>query len=232
MASLRELGQDPGVVAAVIAPWTAPPDGAIELLAAEGLPVVTFSWAWGPPGEDRGALALVRRPRALGRRSPGVGRRRAPARTTPLCLAGDDHVTSRALLATAEELGEAAGDPELVIGRDRRRPSTRRRAGAVAARIRDARLSCPRLDRWSRRTRRRSCPRSPDPPSVVATSRMKTDEGWRSQRRARAAHGLRVRGRIPVDRAEVAAFRPRSPGGERRALRDRSRSRRTTPDAC
>ena len=91
MASLRALGEDRGVVAAVIAPWTAPPAGAIELLAEHGVPVVTLSWAWGPPEEER-ALALLRSPSGHGRRCillsarrvsrPATRRSASPATTT------------------------------------------------------------------------------------------------------------------------------------------------------
>ncbi len=174
MDSLRALGQDPGVVAAVIAPWTAPPAGAIELLAAEGLPVVTFSWAWGPPGEDEGlwhSFVPARAREAVILLSGAAGL--APGHA--LCLAGDDHVTSRTLLATAEELGEAAGDPELVIA-GIAATEHEETTGAVAARIRDAR--CPALVWIGGATDAAPVLSSiPDPPLVVATSRMKTDEG-------------------------------------------------------
>jgi Periplasmic binding protein len=174
MASLRELGEDRGVVAAVIAPWTAPPAGAIELLAGEGVPVVTFSWAWGPP--DEGArlwhsFVPERAREAVNLLTEAAGLASGDA----LCLAGDDHVTSRALLATAEELGEAVGEPELVMAgiAATERAET---AGVVAARIRGAR--CPALAWVGSATDAASVLSSiPDPPSVVATSRMKTDEG-------------------------------------------------------
>jgi hypothetical protein len=93
----------------------------------------------------------------------------------PLCLAGDDHVTSRALLATAQELGEAAGEPELMMTgfASSERDAT---AALVASRIRDAR--CPVLVWIGGATDGESVLSSiPDPPSVVGTSRMKTDEG-------------------------------------------------------
>jgi hypothetical protein len=174
-ASLRSLGGDRGVVAAVVAPWTAPPDGAIELLAAEGVPVVTLSWAWGPPEEgeglwisfvpDRAREAVILLSAAGGFTSEG----------SPLCLAGDDHLTSRALLTAAEELGEAVGDPDLVMAgiADASRAAT---ADAVAARIGDA--GC-RILAWIGGTPVAASVLSsiPEPPSVVGTSRMKTDDG-------------------------------------------------------
>ena len=174
MASLRELGEDPVVVAAVIAPWTVPPAGAVELLAAAGVPVVTFSWAWGPPEEGAGlwhSFVPERAREAVILLSGAADLASGDA----LCLAGDDHVTSRALLATAEELGEAAGDPALVMAGI----TATERAGtaeAVAARIRDAR--CPALAWIGSATGAAPVLSAiPDPPSVLATSRMKTDEG-------------------------------------------------------
>jgi hypothetical protein len=169
MASLRELGEDPGVVAAVVAPWTAPPAGAIELLAAAGVPVITFSWAWGPPEEGIWRSFVPGRAReAVILLSGAAGLASGDA----LCLAGDDHVTSRVLLATAENLGEAAGNPQLVMAATERSGTT----GAVAARIRDA--GCPTLAWIGGATDAAPVLSAiPDPPSVVATSRMKTDEG-------------------------------------------------------
>ena len=45
---LDRIGEDRAVIAAVVAPWTAPPPGAQERLAASGIPVVSMSWAWRP----------------------------------------------------------------------------------------------------------------------------------------------------------------------------------------
>ena len=176
MAPLQALGDDRTVVAAVVAPWTAPPAGAIELLAAENVPVVTFSWAWGPPPEGLEGLwhSLVPE-RAREAVILLSGAARLAPQGAPLCLAGDDHVTSRALLETAGELGEAAGDPEVVMaGVAATKGATT--AGAVAARIRDAR--CAALTWIGGTTAAASVLASvPDPPTVVATSRMKTDDG-------------------------------------------------------
>jgi ABC-type branched-subunit amino acid transport system substrate-binding protein len=174
MAALGDLAEDGGVVAAIVAPWTAPPPGAIELLAADGVPVVTFSWAWGPP--ERGAglwLSLVpeRAREAVILLSAAV----SVSEGAPLCLAGDDHATSRSLLATAEALGEAAGDPELVMAgiASSERAGT---ADAVAAHIRDAR--CTSLVWVGGASAAASVLSSiPGRSSVVGTSRIKTDDG-------------------------------------------------------
>jgi ABC-type branched-subunit amino acid transport system substrate-binding protein len=175
MASLRELGDDRRVLAAIVAPWTAPPAGAIELIAADGVPVVTLSWAWGPPRErDVPWLSLV-----VGRAREAVMLLSGAAAAGPddrgLCLAADDHATSRALLETAAELAEAAGDPQAVTAGvvDDEEAET---ADAVAARIRDAR--CPVMA-WIGGTPAATSVLAsiPDPPTVIGTSRMKTDDG-------------------------------------------------------
>jgi hypothetical protein len=172
-ASLRELGDDRGVIAAVVAPWTAPPDGAIQLFAAEGIPVVSLSWAWGPPSEGKGLwVSLV-----AGRAREAIillpGPNADPGST--LCLAGEDDATSRALLSTAAQLGRGAGNPEVrtvgVAGSGR--PGT---ADAVAARIAGA--GCTLLDWVGGADVAASVVSSvAHPPSVVGTSRMKTDSG-------------------------------------------------------
>jgi substrate-binding family protein len=173
-ASLRELGDDRGVVAAVIAPWTAPPDGAIELLAAEGVPIVTLSWAWGPPREGNGLWLSFVADRAREAVILLSGADVASGGAAP-CLGGDDHVTSRALVATSEQLGEAAGDPGIrMVGIVRTgRAAT---AEAVAARIRDS--GCQVLVWIGGADVAASLLSSvPDRPAIVGTSRMKTDEG-------------------------------------------------------
>lgn len=175
MASLRTLGDDRGVVAAVVAPWTAPPEGAIELLAAKGVPVVTFSWAWGPPRQGAGlwlSFAAERAREAVILLSGATGL--APEGAA-LCLGGDDQVTSRALLTTAQELGEAAGEPTLILTgvAETERAET---ADAVAARIRSS--GCPLLVWIGGATAATSVLSSiADPPAVVGTSSMKTDDG-------------------------------------------------------
>jgi hypothetical protein len=101
------------------------------------------------------------------------------ARSVPedaaVCVAGDDHVTSRALLETAAELGQAAGDPRLLMAGIASGEQAATDA-AVAARIREA--GCPTLV-WIGGTPILASVLSsiPNPPSVVGTSRMKTDGG-------------------------------------------------------
>ncbi|HEX5937260.1 MAG TPA: hypothetical protein VFZ75_06170 [Actinomycetota bacterium] len=171
--SLRAIGDDRRVVAAVVAPWTVPPPFATELLAAEGLPVVTLSWAWGPPTEGPW------RSLAVGRAQEAVALLDAAGALVPegsrLCLAGDDHPTSSVLLATAERLGEAAGDPALVVAGVVRDASLAT-AEAVAARIDEA--GCPVLA-WigSAPAAAGVLDAGVDPPTVVATSRVRTAEG-------------------------------------------------------
>jgi hypothetical protein len=175
MASLRALAEDPGVVAAVVGPWTAPPDGAIELLAAARMPVVTFSWAWGPPREGDGLWLSFAAERAREAVMLLSGAADLVPEEAALCLAGDDHVPSRALLTTARELSEAAGEPELTYAGivETGRAVT---AEAVAARIRGA--HCPVLVWIGGTTAAASVLSSiPAPSSVVGTSSMKTDDG-------------------------------------------------------
>jgi hypothetical protein len=170
-STLRALGEDGAVVAALIAPWTAPPAGAIDLLAAHSLPVVSLSWAWGPPSGGEGVwLSLVAgraREAVLLLSTSDVG----PEDAT-LCLAGDEHPTSRALLATAEELGRAAGDPNVaMVG------SVTDGGAAIADRIEDT--GCPVLA-WTGGTAGAEAllSRLPeDPALVVGLSRIGTDDG-------------------------------------------------------
>jgi substrate-binding family protein len=173
-ASLRDLGEDRGVAAAVIAPWTAPPDGAIELLAAAGVPVVTLSWAWGPPREGSGLWVSFAADRARDAVILLSGADVAPDGMAP-CLASDDPITSRALFSTAEQLGEAAGDPGIqAVGFVQ--PERAATASAVAARMRD--LGCPVLVWIGGADVAASVLSSvPDQPLIVGTSRMKTDDG-------------------------------------------------------
>ena len=170
---LRALGEDRRVLAAVVAPWTAPPAGAIEQLAADGLPVVTLSWAWGPPASGPWRSFVV------GRAEEAIALLEAAGTVAPdgaaICLAGDDHVTSRALLDTAEELGVGAGDPDVVPSGVARVGSAESAEG-VAGRIVDA--GCPVLA-WvgGASTAAAVLEAIPSPPTVVGTSRLKTDEG-------------------------------------------------------
>ena len=175
MASLRALGEDRGVVAAVIAPWTAPPEGAIELLATERVPVVSFSWAWGPPEENSGLWLSFVAERAREAVILLSAAKDVSSGDEPLCLAGDDEVTSRTLLTTTAELGEAVGDPAIVLAGIVASEEAAT-AEAVAARIRDA--GCPGLV-WIGGAANVAPVLSSieDRPSIVGTSRMKTDDG-------------------------------------------------------
>jgi hypothetical protein len=174
MTSLRALGDDHRVVVAVVAPWTAPPPGAVELLAERSVPVVTLSWAWGPPADRDGLWLSLAAPPAREAVILLTGAEAAPDGTT-LCLAGDEHATSRALLETAEELGSAAGDPAIVMTgiAPAARPAATK---VVATRIADA--GCPTLV-WTGGTiaARSVLSSMADPPTVVGTSRIKTEDG-------------------------------------------------------
>jgi hypothetical protein len=175
MSALRALGGDGDVVAAVIAPWTAPPAGAIDLLAAHGLPVVSLSWAWGPPSQGEGLwLSLV-----AGRAWEAVlllSTADVAPQGANVCVAGDEHPMSRALLATAEELGRAAGDPDVaMVGSVT--DGGAEIADAVADRIEDA--GCPVLA-WTGGTAGAEAVLSrlpTDPALVVGPSRIGTDDG-------------------------------------------------------
>jgi ABC-type branched-subunit amino acid transport system substrate-binding protein len=175
MASLRALGEDADVIAAVVAPWTAPPSGAIELLAEHGMPVVTLSWAWAPPaGGDRPWLSLAA---TQGREAVDLlssAADIAPVGAT-LCLAGDGDATARALLETAAELGRAAGDPHVVVAGIAATEQAET-VHEIVARIEAA--GCPILV-WTGGTAAALSVLSSmsDPPTVVGTSRIKTDDG-------------------------------------------------------
>jgi ABC-type branched-subunit amino acid transport system substrate-binding protein len=175
MASLRALADDPDVVAAVVAPWTAAPSGAAELLADRGLPVVTLSWAWGPPpGGDGPWLSL-----AIGRAGEAISILSEATRTAPgagsVCVAGDEHPTSLALSETVEELGRAAGNPPVVaVGIAPTGPAAT--AGAVARRIAEAGCD-PMIWTGGAIAAEGLVPRLADPPAVFGTSRIKTDDG-------------------------------------------------------
>jgi hypothetical protein len=93
-----------------------------------------------------------------------------------LCLAGDEHPTSRALLATAEELARAAGDPDVAMG-GTVAGGDAPIAAPVADRIEDA--GCPILA-WTGGTAGAEAvlSRLPENPAlVVGSSRIGTDDG-------------------------------------------------------
>ncbi len=175
MSTLGALAEDRAVVAVVIAPWTSPPAGAIDLLAAHGVPVVSLSWAWGPPSVGDGVWLSLAAGQAREAVLPLSTADVAPDGAT-LCLAGDEHPTSRALLATAEELARAAGDPDVamagtVVGGDE--PI----ADPVSDRIEEE--GCPVLA-WTGGTAGAEAVLSrlpEDPALVVGSSRIGTDDG-------------------------------------------------------
>jgi hypothetical protein len=175
ISMLGALAEDTAVVAAVVAPWTAPPAGAIDLLAAHGLPVVSLSWAWGPPSDGDG-LWLSPAAGQAGEAVLLLSTADVGPEGATVCLAGDEHPTSRALLATAEELARAAGHPDVamvgtVVGGDV--PI----AAPVADRIED--VGCPVLA-WTGGTAGAEAvlSRVPgDPSLVVGASRIGTDDG-------------------------------------------------------
>ena len=101
---LDRIGEDRAVIAAVVAPWTAPPPGAQERLAASEIPVVSMSWAWRPETTDvwrSMAVDLEREADLL------VGAAAAEPRR-PGCVAGDTQPTSDPLTAAVID---AAADP-------------------------------------------------------------------------------------------------------------------------
>ena len=184
LAALEELGDDSGVAAAVVGPGTPPPEGAVESLARAGLPVVSLSWAWGPPADDpRLWLSLAARKaeeaRALIRAAP------RSVRSGPLCAAGDPHVMSRALLRKVGRMRRPTEpsrvNPTGIV--DPERPGT---AETVAARLSD--LGC-RVLVWTGGAEAAALlvPAASGSPELVATSRLKTDDGL-----ALAEAGVRV----------------------------------------
>jgi Periplasmic binding protein len=173
-AALLDVVEDPAVVAAVIAPWTVPPSGAIDLLATHRLPVVTLSWAWGPPATGDGAWVSLVADRAREAVLLLSAADAAPE-GAPICLAGDGHPASRALLETAAELGRAAGDPDVVVAGSV--TGANGASASVAEAIVDA--GCPVLA-WTGGApgAASALPRTDGLPSiVVGPSRVKTDDG-------------------------------------------------------
>lgn len=174
-STLGALAEDNAVAAAVIAPWTAPPAEAIDLLAAHGLPVVSLSWAWGPPSDGDGVWLSL----AAGQAREAVlllSTADVAPEDAPLCLVGDEHPTSRALLATTVELARAAGDPDVAMA-DTVAGGDVPIADPVADRIEEE--GCPVLA-WTGGTAGAEAllSRLPeDPALVVGASRIGTDDG-------------------------------------------------------
>jgi hypothetical protein len=178
---LAEMGDDPTVAAAVVAPWTAPPSGAVETLAEAGVPVVSLSWAWGfDPGRPSLTLSIAAPTRVEARMLLEA------ADGSPICLAGDVHPTSRPLLEEVESRAASRGRPDVRSAGivDVRRPAT---VEAVAGRIGSS--GCATL-LWTGGPEAVAALRDllADLPTVVGTSRIKTEAGL-----ALAESGISVR---------------------------------------
>ena len=168
---LDRLGEDRGVIAAVVAPWTAPPPGARERLAGSGIPVVSLSWAWGP-----GAVGVWRSLAIdLEREADLLVRAAAAEPRRPGCVAGDTQPTSGPLTDAVVEAAAARTDlalrPAGVV--DPQRPAT---ASAVAGRLVD--LGCDAVV-WTGGPEALEPVLDADPEllTVVGTSRLKTEGG-------------------------------------------------------
>lgn len=129
---LREVAADPAVVAVVVAPWTAPHPDAVDALVDAGLPVVSLTWAWGPPAADTPWILLAPDLEGEAELLVAAGRRvAAPPRRG--CVAGDTHPTSRPLTRATLAAAERTGTPVPDVGDvDPERETT---ASAVAARL-------------------------------------------------------------------------------------------------
>ncbi len=174
-ALLAQLGDDRGVVAAVVAPWTVSPEGASGALASAGIPVVSLSWAWDPPEHGTGVWLSVaadadeeaRLLLAAGSAPPeGAGRP---------CLAGEPDAAGARLaeLVTIDAVrsgGSSIANAGVV---DPGRPAT---AEAVASRIAEA--GCATVLWTGGATAAALLVASPNGPGeLVGTSRLKTDDG-------------------------------------------------------
>jgi hypothetical protein len=167
---LDEVAADPAVVAAVVAPWTSPPEGSVERLGEARVPVVSLSWAWGPPPDGVWrSLALDRTREAellLGAGTTTAG--------SPRCLAGDTNPTSTGLVGNVLVEASRRGAelrPAGVV--DQERPGT---AAAVAGRL--AGLGCEAI-LWTGGAEALELLLDADPDllTVVGTSRLKTEGG-------------------------------------------------------
>jgi hypothetical protein len=170
--AIAALGDDRGVLAAVVAPWTSPPPGAIEALGSAGVPVVTLSWAWGPPTEGAWRAIAVGPP---GEAVLLLTAAHEVARSAPVCLAADDDPTSRALFAITRDLGVGAGGPPVrVVGIvQTERAAT---AATVAGRVDTAGCSVVAWIGGSEALDELLAALQ-EPIEVVGTSRLKTDDG-------------------------------------------------------
>ena len=170
--ALDAIVGDRDVLAAVVAPWTPPPQGAILRLGAAGIPVVSLSWAWGPPSEG------VWRSIAPGPAREAVILLSAAGAVEPsgtVCLAADDEPTSLALFATTRDLGVGAADPPVAVtGIVRTEDAVT--AAAVADRVGAA--GCP-VVAWIGGSEAADALLGAlaDGPAMIGTSRLKTEDG-------------------------------------------------------
>jgi hypothetical protein len=170
---LREVAADPAVVAVVVAPWTSPPAGAQEVLAAERMPVVSLTWSWGPPAIDAPYLRLAPDLTTEADLLVAAGGPAADV-TVARCVAGDTHPTSEPLRLAVGRASARAGasvrDAGVVD------PDQAATAAAVAARL--ARFGC-RVVVWTGGADALDLlvEAAPEVRTVVATSRTKTEGG-------------------------------------------------------
>jgi ABC-type branched-subunit amino acid transport system substrate-binding protein len=171
--AIRALGDDRGVVAAVVAPWTPATEATVGALAGTGLPVFSFSWAWVAP---RGAAAPWRsvsldadgEADLLVRAGAGSA---GPAE--PMCVASDPLAMSRSLAGLVAARSESRA-PIVDAGQvDPARPAT---ASAVVGRIRSA--GCAAV-LWTGGADAAALLLAEHPPvrALIGTSRIKSDDG-------------------------------------------------------
>lgn len=167
---LGEVVADPSVVATVVAPWTTPPAGTVELLAGAGMPVVSLSWAWGAPAEDVPWVALAPDLRAEAELLIAAG---SAVAAGGRCVAGDTHPTSGPLADAVAAAARSAGPVERAGIVDAERPAS---AAAVAGRLRDA--GCE-VVLWTGGADDLELllDAAPELDTVVGTSRVKTEGG-------------------------------------------------------
>jgi hypothetical protein len=169
--ALRMLGDDRGVVAAVVAPWTPATEATVAALAATGLPVFTYSWAWVAPEQTTAPW------RSLTLDADGEAdlliRAGTRAAAGPMCVASDPLPMSRTL-ARLVAARTATRTPIVDAGLvDPARPAT---ASAVAGRI--TRVGCAAV-LWTGGADAAALLLAAHPPArdLVGTSRIKTDDG-------------------------------------------------------
>jgi hypothetical protein len=167
---LDELAADPDVVAAVVAPWTVPPSGWVEGLGSAGIPVLSLSWAWGPPSDGVWRSLAPDRTREAGLLLDAAERESSP----PRCLAGDRHPTSAGLAGNVlVEAGRRGAELRAAGIVDPGRPAT---ASAVAGRL--TTFGCDSI-LWTGGAEALELLLDADPDllTVIGTSRLKTEGG-------------------------------------------------------